>query len=276
MGGVQRISTVQPERPSRTGLPFFCAGRIAAPRPAEKFLPPARFPPAIMGAPVGESESPDRSAGGPAPSAARVHEQKSERGVTPRAARGRNAGKVSRESVRFKGSSPAGAAGTSPAPAVRQPDDVPGWGRSPLPTAGRPPGREKPVPANPTVLISTPRVGGDSPGTLSEAREVLLPCPCTGLGRFGDRSTLLSRARTSSCSTTIARTNAPTANRRATRRAIRRAALALCAPSSAGQDRAERLRRTTIERQPPDDLKHHRRRGGGWMALEGFPPPGEA
>lgn len=71
-------------------------------------------------------------------------------------------------------------------------------------------------------------------------------------------------------------TNAPTANRRATRRAIRRAALALCALSSAGQNRAERLRRTTIERQPPDDLKHRRRRGGGWVALEGYPPPGEA
>ncbi|GKQ34674.1 hypothetical protein ALMP_12230 [Streptomyces sp. A012304] len=103
-----------------------------------------------------------------------------------------------------------------------------------------------------------------------------MPFPCTGLGRFGDRSTLLSRARTSSCSTTTAKTNAPTANRRATRRAIRRAALALCALSSAGQDRAERLRRTTIERQPPDDLKHRRRRGGGWVALEGYPPPGEA
>ncbi len=36
-------------------------------------------------------------------------------------------------------------------------------------------------------------------------------------------------------------------------------------PSSAGQGKEERLRRTTFERHPPDVPQHHPRHGGGWV-----------
>jgi hypothetical protein len=52
----------------------------------------------------------------------------------------------------------------------------------------------------------------------------------------------------------------------ATRRARTDAAPDLSPPSSAGQDKAEPLRGTTLERHPPDGLEHRRRRGGGWVA----------
>ena len=92
---------------------------------------------------------------------------------------------------------PAAAASASPAPAVREPDDVPVGGDSP--SSGRPPAGEGKPSARESRGSDHSPLGGDSPATLAEAREVLWPCPCTGLGDPGDRSTPLSRAHASSC-----------------------------------------------------------------------------
>lgn len=88
-GGVDPPSSRSSERPSRTGRPVFCAGRIATPRPPEKFLPAVEYPSAIMAA--------------AAPRALAPHVE-SRSGVDPGARRGRNAEEVCRRSVRFKGS----------------------------------------------------------------------------------------------------------------------------------------------------------------------------
>ena len=162
-------------------------------------------------------------------------------------------------SVRFKGS-PAAAASTSPARAVREVDDVPGWGVTPPRAAGLPPGSENPVPANPAVLISATGWGTTPPGTPSEYREVLALPRCTGLGDPGTGPTP-TRAHEA--------TNRPTTNPYVPRHLPRhRHASPGCSPAvgcGSGQRGAA----------APHDLRHGSRRrtsssvsrpaGGGWL-----------
>lgn len=130
-------------------------------------------------------------------------------------------------------------------------------------TRGRPPRGRSGSKGHRTGWERTP------PRPPSRYREVLAPRPCTGLGN----PTATGRT------PTRAREQPPTAPRPTHGRAYlppHKTCLAGSGsrPRLRANNNGERLRRTTLERQPPEDLEPRLPAGGGWVAPHGYPPPG--